>query len=791
MRQSTGGGRSGRAQKALGGALSLWLLAGAGHAQAQQPAQPGAASLIRRVADPALRSDARPVVRNLSLSCFDDSHLQPDVILSTVGVESQEGGATRFQPVLSLAFDRDVRGGDGLEWMALWNLGKQPTGFWSNLRALVPLNRHPRSVEWRPPTGKLRLLERLESGESEGPFPDAPDPEVDAARLGHPSYAGLATSTLRQALDRASVFNPVQFVYRTWLFRRRDLRDRRFQQTYQALGWYLDAVERSGLEVPHPTLAEVGFHLIRNRSTYAPWVAEAQYFDWTSSYDSAWRQRNNSVSATLLMAANEVGLGFQELREPVESGASRPVGGFLYFDPAVAPRADQVRWPSPNLFDLKYNPFTDRRVQELAAQHPGERIPLALYSYYAVLPRKPILLVDFFDADNAAQREAAAVRMSLFRELLQTGGPGLVYWGLYRPTVYIANKKAFTWLANRVPAMGVEEFRLLLRSGLLFEPELAGALLREVDKRELNPLMPVGPAEQLNARLNYKLLQANHGAAVCQQVREVRQQLLEAFTGATTPNLTPETRAALRGWLDQRRALLGLARLSETPMTWEQLKDESAPVLAVLETVSLSPRLPTRRLLLQFYARLFDEEQRLPGPLPAELADTTAQVERLLARAARAEGRSTEQVARDLHAVQNKILAEQHHEQARLAKKQRDQFKNELAEALDWLDKFRSKGDLLRTSPWRVERAVEFLTQAPALVRQNQRLEPVLARYRSRIEKRLAQTQVLLTRASYQNEIAEGARRRCLELLAASQRAPLPAVSGARSGRPAGSGGGQ
>lgn len=745
--------------------------------RAQQPPAPPDPPLAVQVADRAERTSANIVVRNAYLSCFAGSPRDWDVVLSTVGAEYEQASETRFMPVLSLAFDRELGDGENLEWMALWNLGKQRTGFWSNLRAVFPFNRRQSSPGWQPPAKKARRLEQLQKGEADGKKLKAQAPDLDAVNLWKPSYTPLVTSALRSALGWADAYSPAQFLYRTWLFRRRDLRDRRFQQTYQGLTWYLDAVDSSGLAVPRETLAAVKFHLIRNRSTFGPWVAEEGFLESAWGYDSHWRQRTLSVSATLMIAANEYGLGYEELYQPVVNGTATPVGGLLYYDPAVAPAASQARWDSPNLFDLGYNPWTDPRVQKLAREHPGERIPLGLYSHYAVLPRKPILLVDFFNPGNARRREAAAVRMNLLREAMGLGAPRLVYWGVYKPTTYIANKKAFTPLANRVPALGLEDFRLLLRARLLFEPELADTLLREVDKRELNPLMPAGATEQLNAQIQYETLRGQEGAEACRQVGAVRQQLYRQFSGRQAEALDAAQRAELRGWLEQQRALIQLSRLAASDQIWEELWEEAAAPLAVLESVELAPRLPTRKVLLNFERRLLDEQQRMGSPAPAELAQAPLQIEALLARAYAAQGRPPDELARDLGNLQRKLAAERRHQEARRAEKQRKQFEARLQQSLEWLARLDGKKDLEVVPPWRVEGAVEFLTEAPEAVRRNGGLEPVLARYRLRVEQALTRTEALLSRRRFEEEEIETARLRCLARLAQARREKLLATT--------------
>lgn len=759
---------------AFASALLLFgLLAGA--ANAAEPGSPSQPPLPLQVADPARRAETRLSVRNLSLRCAPDSSLDTDVILSTLGTEYEQGGEMHFLPVLSLAYDRELHGGEELEWLALWTLGRQPTGVGDNLRAALPLSAGKRSLDWQPPAARIRLLKQLQAGDADWSRFSAPAPDLDLGRLGRPSYTGLVTSSIRRTLDWAGVFNPARFLYRTWLYRRRDLRDRRFQETYQGLVWYLDAVDSTGLAVPQQTMAEIKFHLIRNRSTFAPWVAENQFLESSWAYDSARRQRTISVSSTLMTAANEYRLGFEEFHQPVVNGTPTPVGALLYYDPVVAPAPSEVRWDSPNLFDLRYNPFTDRRVQEFAQQHPGQRIPLALYSYYAVLPRKPVILVDFFDPENPRKREAAAVRMTLLREFLSVAEIQFLYWGVYRPVTYIANKKAFTPLANRVPAMGVEEFRLLLRNRLLFEPALADSLLRRVDRRELNPLMPAAETQRLNAEINYLLLSGNHGANACEAVEEVRRRLFRESTGREVSTLTSEQWRTLEPWLDQRRALRHLGLLAESDQTWEQLRDDSEPSLRVLEVVPPSSRLPTRSTLLNFERRLLEEQARLTPPVPAELEALRQRVERLLARAYDAEGRPAGELERELSDLQRKVMEERRQRETRLAKQQKKRFENTLKKELKWLAQLQAKPDLRLVSGWRIEQAVDFLTGAPEIATRNPILKSVLARYQKKIEQALAATEQLLSRRVYDEEVVETSRLRCLELLSGARLAPRAA----------------
>ncbi len=743
--------------------VPLWLALGCGLSPAQKPITSSDPPQPLPVADSSHRSDARIVVHNQYLGCFDDSTLDADVVLSTVGSEYLESGQPRFLPVLSVAYERDSQEGAGLEWMALWNLGKERTGFWRNLRATLPFNQGHRSAEASPQSA--RLLTKLHTGQVSGEELEAPKADVDAVGLWKASYAGLVASSLGKALGWGGVYNPVQFFYRTLDFRRRDLRDRRFQQTYQGLLWYADAVDSTELQPPRDALAAIKFHLIRNRSTFGPWASEEQFLESAWSYDGARRQRTISVSATLMSAANEYGLGYEEFHQPVVNGTPTPVGGVLYYDPAVEPAADLARWDSPNLFDLRYNPFTDPRVQEAAKQHPGERIPLALYSYYAVLPRKPILLADFFDPKNARGREAAAVRMNLLRESLQVGGLGLAYWGLYQPVSYVANKKGYTPLANMIPAMGVEEFRLMLRSRLLFEPELADVLLQEVDKRELNPLMASGATERANAQLHYELLSRKGGAETCRQVGQIRRHLYRELSGQETEKLGPQQKAALHMWLEQQRALHKLSRLMDSDWVWEQLRQESEPALATLEAGPLAPRLPARKVLLRFKRRLLEESAGMRPTATSDLSTVQQRVDELLARAYELEGKSRPQLEADLRTLQQRLEADRLRQQALEAVGQMKQFEAQLQDSLDWLGRLESNNDLRLVPAWRVERALEFLTQASRVANRNTGLKPVLARYQERIHRALAQAEAKLSQHAYAEEEVETVRMRCLAML--------------------------
>jgi hypothetical protein len=739
-----------------------WLGLGPGVLPAQEskpPSPPPPPAL--QVGDPAYRSDAQVTVRNTFLRCFADSELASDVVLSTVGTEFEQSGETGFTPVLSLALEREMHGGEGLEWMALWNLGKQPTGFWANFRAVFPLSAR-KPVE--PPARKVRLWEELESGQADWGSLQAPEPDLDAVRLGRPSPTGLIHAGLRRAFGWMGLYGPAHFLFRSWQARRRDLRDRRFQETYQGLQWYLDAVDSTGLEIPQPTMAAIKFHLVRDLSALAPFVSTREFRESAWSYDSVRRQRNLAVSSTLMTAANEYGLGYEELYQPLVNGTRMPVGGILYYDPTHAPAAGQQRWNSPNLFDLRYNVFADPRVQGLAEQYPNQPIPVALYSYYPALPRKPIILVDFFDADNPRSREAAAVRMGHLADLLQTAQWSLPYWALYQPVTYIATKKAFTPLANRQPAMGLEEFRFLLRNHLLFKPELSETLLREVDKRELNPLMPAGATQQLNAQIHYELLRATQGEKTCRQVADVQQRLYRKLSGRKIETLDRAERLELGGWLEQRRALEELSRLSGSRLPWERLHQESEPALERLGTARLAPRLPARKVLLGFYRRLFEEQQRFEPTMPESFESTTTDVEAILARVYEAEERSP-QLAQDLQELKGKVLAERERADARQVQKRKKEFEKKIQRQLEWLAKLNSKKDLLAVSAWRIERALEFLTGAPSAAAQDPHLQPILERYQRRMAKARASTAALLQQLSYQEELIEGARLRCLALL--------------------------
>jgi hypothetical protein len=204
--------------------------------------------------------------------------------------------------------------------------------------------------------------------------------------------------------------------------------------------------------------------------------------------------------------------------------------------------------------------------------------------------------------------------------------------------------------------------------------------------------------------------------------------------------------------------------LGSSHLPWERLHQESEPALERLGTARLAARLPARKVLLGFYRRLFEEGRRFEPPMPESLESTTADVEAILARVYEAEHRSA-QLAQDLRELKGKVVAERERTDARQVQKRKKEFEEKIKRQLEWLAKLNSKKDLRVVSAWRIERALEFLTAAPSAAAQDPHLQPILERYQWRMAKARASTADLLQQLSYEEELIEGARLRCLALL--------------------------
>ncbi|MFQ5777490.1 MAG: hypothetical protein ACE5IP_05735 [Terriglobia bacterium] len=555
---------------------------------------------------------ARVVVERETYSCGPSFPGTPELLLLTLGTQSQKESETHFHPLASLAFDTTLpdEQQDG-HWMALWVFGPSRAGWRRNARSLFPL------PVGAPHASKkdLRRLERQQAKILAAPDQadlKVPAPVLHLANLGRSSPGQGIWSGLKRGLSWANVVNPAQFLFRTYLVRRKDRRERDFKRTYLVLQWLLDQeVSGEGEEDAAwlATLSDMRFHLLRNRSLFGRFLAHADMLELVYNYESDVRRQLGKSSSWLQSAANEHSLRYQAIYRYTENGTAFPIGGVLYYDPRL-PAPEPGWWEISNPFDLPYNPHVHPEVQRLARAHPDEWIPLAVYTFQTDLMLRPIIAIDFFAPGNPRTRESTQQTMVLFKQWLAitTGTLGAPQIS-YRLVSWAANKKGYTLLVTKSSRLGIEELRLALESDLYFKPELRSALLQQADQRVLNPLVKAGAVQERLAHIQYESLRAHNGRATCRAVAKVQRETMKRLN--VTANLPPAER---------RRELTRRLR------DWHQrvqLEDYvSQPLDDLGSLTSLEPPLryfleaepaDWNNLLARLYAKLYRQQLEAPA----------------------------------------------------------------------------------------------------------------------------------------------------------------------------------
>ncbi len=509
---------------------------------ASSPDQPPSGRLV-------LPDAGRVVVRREAYQCLESSAGAPDVSLLVIGVESQPEGQPHFHPLGALAFDRTLaphpraedkdtlhptpaarlgagRADDPGQWMSYWVFGPSPASAWRHVVAFLPI---PAGSPKASEAELIRLEERLGAIERnpEKAKLAVPSPMVTLANLGRAPLGQGFWGGLRRGLSWTNVVNPVQFVYRSYLHRRKDRRERQFQRAYVGLQWLVDLEFEEELDPRWvATTNDLRFHLLKNRSFFGRFMTHAEGMELVHDYESDVRRQLGKTSSWLQSAANEHHLRYQPVYRYSENGAAFPMGGVLYYDPQLDTRPDPGWWSVANPFDLPYNPHTHADVQKLARERPDQLIPLAIYSFQTSLALRPIIVVDFFAPGNPGRRESTSQLMVLTKDWLAITTGALGYQRIpYRAISWAANKKGFTYLVDKSSRLGIEEMRMALESDLYFDPEAAEALLARVDRRVLNPLVKAGAVEERLAHLQYESLRAQDGHALCEQVNAVREKM--------------------------------------------------------------------------------------------------------------------------------------------------------------------------------------------------------------------------------------------------------------------------
>ncbi len=593
-----------------------------------------------------LTPDGATVVVQRELYACQDGATAPDISLLVLGAESDVGGQKHFHPLGALAFDRTL-GAEPGQWLAYWVFGLGPASGWKHLQAFFPIPAGAPNVSEEE---LLRLEEDLGAIQRnpEKARLRVPGPVVTLANLDRSSMEDGFWGGLRRGLAWANVINPAQFVYRSYLHRRNDRQERKFQRAYVGLQWLND------LEFTHErdpqwvgTLNDLRFHALRNRTFFGRFLTHAEGMELVYDYESSVRVQLGKTSSWMQSAANEHQLRYQPIYRFSSNGARVPLGGVLYYDPSIGSLPEPGWWSVANPFDLPYNPHTNAEVQQRAREHPDELIPLAVYSFQTSLALRPIIVVDFFAPGNPRRRESGYEMMVLTKEWLAITTSMLGYERIpYEVVSWAANKKGFTYLVDRSSRLGIEEMRMALESDLYFEPALREDLLDRTDQRVLNPLARPGRVEEQLARIQFESLRAEGGRTLCRQVNEVRQKVQERLD---VPDDQPaaaqqqEFARRLEAWRHQERLH---DFIEARPHDLGSLASLREPLQYFLDNDPVKgPEL--EKALAKLYATLYRQQLLLPaGRTVPELDDALKLTRQVWQRSFAAEPDFRRQVAR-------------------------------------------------------------------------------------------------------------------------------------------------
>jgi hypothetical protein len=705
------------------------------------------------------------MVRNETCDC-DADPTTADVTLATVGAEYTVDGETYFHPYLSIALDKAYAADKGGQWLAVWNLGMSSPGALARLRAFVPGWYSSKNVSPK----KIAELERLKTNVPaalQAGRIEPPHPYLDATQRHTGSNWRIFINALKYAL-RVTNFG-AQFVARTYFLNWKDYQERYFQQSYLAVDWYDEAALEADGALSLDQINNLKFRLLTNRSAYGHWVDEDEALSVVSGYESHVRRWQAKTSSFLQIAANEHHLGYTELMRPRRNRPPIPVCGILYYDPELAPAEGAVDWPARNPFDLTYNPFTNKKIQSLAQQFPGQRIPLAVYVFETNLLVKPIIVVDFFRRNNPRRRETLATTKRLGDQALASTNIGFLFKTVNRLINYATNKTAFTYLATKTSRLGIEEMRLSLRSNLYFDPDFSQQLLDELDRVMLNPLVKPGREEKLIAEINYEALRADGARAVCQEVQRLREKRVRQLSGNKDRPLTPANfQLYQRRLIKQPHLKLIQAFAREWPVS-------GIPLDKVHRALSVYVELPdrtddeARRAIFDLRLKLMQMKppERVSQTLDDDLEKTLNLSVAALKRLYPARGLTLAQLERDTQ----QALAEHTARETKALKKDYEQqvwsFQDNLKKQRQFLKGFWESGcDVRIYSPSYWQQAMEFFSAVPVATAGNSQI-------RETYEKHAEEIRTYLTRIAQHlatpPEVADS-------LLAANREASLEAA---------------
>ncbi len=286
-----------------------------------------------------LAPDNATVVVQRELYACQEGAASPDIQLLLLVSESEEGGQKNFHPLAALAFDRTL-GTEPGQWLAYWVFGPGSASGWRHVQAFFPI---PAGAPKATEKDLIRLEEDLGAIQRNPKKARlrVPSPVVTLANLGRSSMGDGSWGGLQRGLSWANVINPAQFVYRSYLHRRNDREERKFQRAYVGLQWLNDLEfnsERDSQWVA--TLNDLRFHALRNRSFFGRFLTHAEGMELVYDYESSVRVQLGKTSSWMQGAANEHQLRYQPIYRFTANGDRFPIGGVLYYDPSLGTLPD-------------------------------------------------------------------------------------------------------------------------------------------------------------------------------------------------------------------------------------------------------------------------------------------------------------------------------------------------------------------------------------------------------------------------------------------------------------------
>ena len=639
------------------------------------------------------------------------------LVLTTIGSEHESEEGLEFHPLVSVLVDYSFGEAPQGQWLAFWNLGHKTPGLPSHLASVFPgLVTNKQSHK-----GQLEKLEKRRRRLQEDPSragSSFPDPFLKATKKKHRDNEHLILNGFKRGLGTIVGFwskvGPITYsanlLYRNYLLRHTDRRERQFEQAYLGLTWYTDlAYTTPGSDLlSAEAIADLKFRLLASRHFFGRWVTEEEAADFVHGFESRMREGLWGTSCYLASLANLHHLAYEEFHRYTAGGVPVALGGILYYDPALAPQPSQVLWPGFNPFDLTYNPFEDRQVQEAASS--GRRVPLAVYVYQSNMALKPIIAVDFFDANNPRTREAATYWHQLGDQALAVyTGAGLIVWAANKTGSFLANRKQLTYFSDSKHSLGLEELRLSLMSHLYFEEEAADDLADSMDRLLINPLTQPTRVQAVRAQIQY--LQLARPEPLLRLGRRLRTRQIGDAIG-TEGRLGEESLASYRRYLKRRQDLKTLRIF---------LRDEHLPsvppqqITAALGDLSLQARDPDPELVDFLMGFRLELEARTPV-LPYA-SGWIQDIDKALVRFYEAAGLGGRQLTSDLEVLEASKKKEEQERIAEHRQHQVERFQRQTDRHFLVLKQFADNdGDLMRVPPWHLNNSLEFFARAPLVM---------------------------------------------------------------------------